>query len=75
MYYPSGQPAFCKIIGYVAKVKEIGGEILIGGTLFYLVICKSQNYYSQQCALPSLDQPFYSSDCIDLSNTNNIFHN
>jgi 1-pyrroline-5-carboxylate dehydrogenase len=32
MDYPSGQPAFRKIMGYVAKAKESGGEILIGGT-------------------------------------------
>jgi hypothetical protein len=28
----SGRPAYDKIIGYIKKAKEGGGEILIGGT-------------------------------------------
>jgi len=28
----SGRPAYDKIIGYIQKAKEAGGEILIGGT-------------------------------------------
>ena len=28
----SGRPAYDKILGYIAKAKESGGEILIGGT-------------------------------------------
>jgi 1-pyrroline-5-carboxylate dehydrogenase len=28
---PSGKPAFDKIIGYIQKAKEAGGEVLIGG--------------------------------------------
>ena len=28
----SGKPAFDKIVGYIQKAKEAGGEILIGGT-------------------------------------------
>ena len=28
----SGRPAYDKIMGYITKAKESGGEILIGGT-------------------------------------------
>ena len=28
----SGRPAFDKIIGYIKKAKDAGGEVLIGGT-------------------------------------------
>jgi len=28
----SGRPAYEKIMGYIAKAKDSGGEILIGGT-------------------------------------------
>jgi len=32
LHSPSGRPAYDKILGYVQKAKEAGGEVLIGGT-------------------------------------------
>lgn len=32
MVHVSGRPAFDKIMGYIQKAKDAGGEVLIGGT-------------------------------------------
>lgn len=32
MTFNSGKPAFDKILGYVEKAKQAGGEVIIGGT-------------------------------------------
>ena len=37
IHYPfSGRPAFDKIMSYIKKAKDAGGEVLIGGTGPYL---------------------------------------